>query len=202
MIVTVPEVRDRMSLKDIPEVNAAIKRTIVTSETVIAGILGTTFESGSRTDTFYFHPDYFPAMANQGIVGKLTQGFVKPSSTVVSWADSTRANLLLSPSPMDETEFYFDYERGIGMFNGTHLGRWVSVNYKAGFDEGDDSIPTWLKEAVLAYLPHLLLQPKAGVKGEIAAANTAAKLAYDIAGKILEPHMRSGPFQYSPIIRG
>lgn len=201
-IVTALEVIDKMALKNISEVVASVNRALITAETVISGILDTTFAPEEHTDIYYLHPDYFPINPNQGAALRLSQGFVWNAAPAVAmaWSDRSRIFLASNPSILNPLERVVDYMKGVVYVDEIHMGRWISITYKGGFDDTHPA-PTWLKEAILVYVPHLLLAPTAGNKAEIMAANEAAKLGYSIAAKIIEPHMRTGSFQYSPLIR-
>jgi len=198
LIIDTDAVLQRMALKDITEVRNTIDSTLTAAHAVLQGILNTPFEPTSRVDLFYLNAGMYPASLTGMCCCKLGQAFVWDEEMTII-AATTRANITESSETV--TDFVIDHIRGYILVPEDYLSYWISVTYKAGFDSTHKA-PYWLQEAVLAYMPHMLAQPSSTSVGMVRAANEAAKIDFDIMGKMVEPYLRNRTFTYSPLVIG
>lgn len=197
LIIDTDAVIQRMSLQDQAEVRNAVDSMLNAAHALLQGILHTTFEPATRTDTFFIQWDRYPTMAEGLFCCRLTQAFVETISSITCSAES-RKGLDSDPTTIDPADYMLDPVRGFVMIDSTYLGYWIRINYTAGFSSTNKA-PTWLQEAVLAYLPHMLSQPSGALDSAMMnAANEAQKMAFNITGKIVEPYLRNRAFQYMP----
>jgi hypothetical protein len=198
LIIDTDAVIARMSLQDIAEVRAAIDSTLNAAHVVLQGMLHTTFEPNTRTDTFFLHPELYPTPVDGLLCCKLSQGFVQADTPlVINFNAESRKALVTAPEAMPAEDYILDAMRGYVMVDVAYTGYWVNIAYKAGFDSTHKA-PIWLQEAVLAYLPHLLSHPEGSLDtAAMTAATEAQKMAWNITGKIVEPYVRNRAFQFN-----
>jgi hypothetical protein len=198
MIIDTSAVIERMALQDIAEVRASVDSVLNAAHVVLQGMLHTTFEPATRTDLFYLQEGLFPRQMDGLLKLRLTQAFVQSDAALtVTMSRESRALLETEPEVVPSTDYFLDALRGHLMIDVTYLAAWVKVTYTAGFD-ATHKAPSWLQEAVLAYLPHMMVQPAGSQDAALMnAATEAQKMAWNITGKIVEPYVRNRPFTYA-----
>jgi hypothetical protein len=198
LIIDTDAVITRMALQDIAEVRASVDSVLNAAHVVLQGMLHTVFEPTSRTDLFYTQEGLFPKPMDGLLKLRLTQAFVHANVPLVVTKNTiSRALLQTEPEVVSADDYFVDTTRGIVHLDVAHLGAWLNVGYTAGFD-ATHKAPIWLQEAVLSYLPHLMVQPSGAQDSAVMnAANEAQKMAWHVTAKIVEPYLRNQPFSYA-----
>ena len=199
-IIDADRVIERMALQNISEVVTAVEAALNTAHAVLQGMLHTVFEptATARSDTFYLDANRYPGTADNLSCCKLAQAFVWASDVSITSNVESRKALNSSPSTVEAENYLLDPLRGYVFIENDYLGSWVKITYKAGFDATHKS-PDWLQEAVLAYLPHLLVQPSGAMDtAAMTAATEAEKMAWNVTAKIIEPFLRNRAMQFTP----
>lgn len=216
LIISVEDVRGRLSLPNIPEINDAIERALTACYVFFNAVLGTTFEpQAGLVDTFYLDPDRNVAQPNRMFRLRLKQAFLKPSSAVLVYAGS-RGELATAPVALPSMDYKLDEDKGLLYIDavddcasfdsavlafsaGDYRRKYVQVTYTAGFDSTDLVTgvlpPQWLKEAMLAWLPSALLTKSDDVQKQLTTAVEIRKLA----AAMVEPFKRESALAYHPI---
>jgi hypothetical protein len=198
LIIDTDAVITRMALQDIAEVRASVDSVLTAAHAVLQGMMHTAFEPATLTDLFFLKSDYFPRLGDGLTRLRLTQAFVHADYPLVVTRGATRALLTSEPETVDAADYLLDPLRGVVAIDEYNLGYWVKVVYKAGFDTTHKA-PIWLQEAVLAYLPHMMVQPSGAMDSALMnAATEAQKMAWNVTAKMVEPHLRNTPFTFAP----
>lgn len=192
-IVSVEDVKTRMGLPDnLLEADDAIESALISAEEYISGIMDSALQySTGRVDTFLIVKGNFPVIPGGMFRLRLRQAFVESGSEVIT-VGSSPSEL----SALDSTAYRIDLERGIVMIDASYVGQYIEVTYNAGYQEGT-TIPDWLREATLAYIPGVLNTM------QITNRDDEYKATLDeskkLASGILDIHMRGAAFHYRPV---
>lgn len=196
VIVSTDDLRQRMGLQDISEINDALDSALTAAHTVFQGLLETQFEPRQGLqDVFHLDRDAFPVVKNSLFRLRLKQAFVKVGSVSVKVSnnkfDFTQGETLSSGS-----DFAIDFTKGVVYVSEEFAGKFAQVTYDAGFD-ATNKAPFWLVEAVMAYVPNVLNSQQ--TTNRSSEAEPAAKENAKIAIPMVEPYMRGKALQLKPI---
>jgi len=158
LVVDADTVRERMSLQDLEDINTAIESGLLAAHLFFAPILGTPFEPvTATTDVFFLDSNLFTTLPNKMFRLRLKQAFVHAGSVSVKFAGLRVGALSAGAEAMPSADFYIDVEKGLVFIDANSYDqKFVVVTYSAGFD-ATHKAPEWLKQAVLAYMPSILL---------------------------------------------
>lgn len=192
-LCTVEDVTQRFSL---PTGNTDLEETITSSFSAVAEYLqehlSTPLDKADNTID-YFHIDakkWCDSPPGKMVRLFLNRAFVKaipaPVIKVSTSYDIVKAGIESEVVP--EADYHIDRERGIVYLKDSYHDYYGAVTYSSGFEEeGDESIPNWLKEAAISYVPVVLDQNSTNRTPQEAAL---AKSAGAHASTVMQPHLR------------
>lgn len=197
-IITADDVRTRMTLPDLDEINETIDSAMTAAQVYIQSILETQFDPSDRVEVFRLDSANI-APQNSFFRLRLSQAFVDVDSVSVLYGDSVSTMLDVLDLSADSK---LDAEKGVLHIADIYDGRYLQVTYSAGFGSAYKA-PDYLKEAMLTYVSEVL----GGAHGASPETNTSSKADAVKAGKsegfgvprMLEPYMRGRAFQIRPI---
>src|SRR4051812_31324350 len=109
LIVDADDVRTRMSLSDLPEINEAISSGLTAAHVAFASVLGTTFEEKlNQTDIFYLNPDLHAVQPNNQFRLRLKRAFVDPTSISIHYATTRLGALDSQAALVPATDYVLD----------------------------------------------------------------------------------------------
>lgn len=204
-LITTEEVFDAMGQnpdlmeESIPAVQGAILRAMIKLE----GVLKTPLSRETREDTF-FVSGVDGAPLNRRYTLRLTNGFIRKDTPIsVSICDEVGGSYL----PV--TNSVVQHERGTILIpHGSSddiLGKYLKVTYSTGFS-GPDEIPQEIRQALLCYVPLLLLSSSASVAEPkqqaviVAKATSADSIGGDMVAKYNRPVANSLKPIYSELV--
>lgn len=192
-IVSVEDVKTRMGLPDhLLEADDAIESALISAEEYISGVLDTSLQYATGlSDVFFTTKDNFPASPGAMFRLRLRQALVESGSVVVQ-----AGTVLGDTATVDPSKYRVDLERGIVMLSTEYVAYYVEVTYNAGYQE-NATIPPWLREATLAYIPGVLNAMQITNRDDEYKATLAE--AKKLASGILDTHMRGTAFHYRPV---
>lgn len=199
MVIDSDVVIKRFALKDIEEVHDAVESALTAAHAVLQGLMHTVFEKHERTDIFFLERNRFPEQP-MGFACRLSQGFIW-DSVVVRGSDQGRKALAASSKLIATEDVTIEPLKGVVYVDQSYADNWVKATYTAGFDT-DHKAPDWLREAVLAFIPHLLGEASGGGSdaATMNAVTAAAKMDYTVAAKIVEPYLRNSSLHFLPLV--
>lgn len=213
LIVSIEDVRERMSLPNVPEINDAIERGLNACHVAFAAVLGSAFEAtASLVDIFYLNEDLHALRPNNLFRLRLRQAFVKPGSVSLIYAD-TRKGLTDSPTAFPVADYQLDLNKGLVFIDDvssintlttawqsdSYRNKYVQVTYTAGFKTAalDTGVlpPDWLVEAVKAWMPSVLFNKADDIAKQMQVALEVRRQALIM----IEPYKRETAFNFHPI---
>lgn len=213
LIVDADEVRERMSLADLPEIIEAIDRGLTAAHVAFAGALGSTFEEIVDTsEVFFLDSSLHPLHPNNQLRLRLKKAFVKPGSVAIRYGLTRGVAMDVAQSTViPSTDFIVDTDKGLVYIDdieqrdgasfsalaGTNYNdKYVVVTYTAGFGATSGvNPPEWLREAVLAWMPGALLTKSDDYDKQKKMADNIREQAV----LMVEPYKRESAFNYMPI---
>lgn len=157
-LATVEDVLARMNLTNTVSVQNAgsIASALEAATPVLESLLRTPLASTTRIDYY----DYAVGRLDtaQPTFLWLTQRYLEGSPTVYVSPDGTPlGSSFTGLEPLSPLDYILDKAKGtLWLLNALNPGRSaVAVKYSAGFEEGSQDIPAWLREAAIAAAIHL-----------------------------------------------
>lgn len=204
LIIDTPAVRERMSLQDLDDINNAIDSGLNAAHAYFEGVLNTQFSPiTNQTDVFFVNSNLVPAVGGMYKLG--CKRMFLSGTPVVKWA-TTRKQLLdgVSAEVVPAEDYTIDMQKGLLYIeageasdrltqrdNG-YADVYVSITYNAGFDTSN-AAPDWLKEAVLAYMPSVLISEDE--KNKLESLVSVRRMAAEMTS----PYQRNSGFIISPV---
>ena len=189
LIVGVEAVRERMSLQNLDEINSIISSGLTSAQVFFESILGSPFSVvTSQTDVFLIDPTMFSAYGGVFRL-RLKRMFILPGSITVYYANTMQGALLAEAQVVPATDYVVDYERGIIYLN-------ESYGFSAGFGV-DNPAPEWLVEAVLTYMPAVVIN-QAGSNSDQKQAITSLDIK-KMAASMVDGKNRINYPQFRPV---
>lgn len=186
-LITLDEVKERMGLNpgNVAQ-DEALYSGMRAAHLRVEAEMETVFAEASYTDQFYLDPSYNGVVPNKMFRLKLRNGFLRSTPDVsVGSAWNTDVGDL---EALDSTLFKTDLQRGIVQVPESYQKQYVTISYGAGFDAGE-SVPEWLKEALLGYIP--LLLNFSSLSNNNAEAETTTQLNVQHVMSVLAPYRRN-----------
>lgn len=156
-LITVEQVRARLSLPDDEGINAVISSAIGAALPKLRAVLDTAFDAGESTDLFFINPNVY-APQNSLYTLRLRNGLIKTDSVLFASADSLEelqsAALVLAPTVIL-------YDKGFVKVSSAHECKFVKVYYEHGLAEHEET-PDWLVEGMLAYVAQVMASTQVG----------------------------------------
>lgn len=192
-IVTVEQVKTRMGLPEsLLEADDAIESAIAAAQNFVFGLYESQLDySASLIDLFMLKEEYFPVVQDRMFRMRLRRAFVEDGSVLISTGPS-----LSDFSALPAGEEYINLDKGIVYLPESYVNQYVKVSYAAGFSDPAD-VPSWIKEAVLAYVPGVLNTMQ--ITNREDEYTVTREQAEEIASGILAPYMRGRAFMYRPM---
>lgn len=185
-IITVKDVRSRLSLPDDEGVNNSIKSCLNAALVRVSAMLRTGLNKVSLVNVFYVDGGIEVSKAGMFTL-KLTRGFVQAAHEMNVAVGSTVEDVMVVGG--ESITGYFDIERGWVLVNvGQVLGKYVRVTCTCGFGDSDEP-PDWLKEVVLALTIKMLTSQQIS-DGKAELSNAVPVLDQHILS-ILDAHKQS-----------
>lgn len=194
-VVDSKSVMTRMGLQDYDGVAETIASAIKTAEARFQGILDTAFDEVTQTDIFFIEEGKFPVVQDGLYRLRLKRGFIHPSGVtpMVMFSSEIGGDL----TELQQPEYIINREKGIVYVKEKYGGLYVTVTYLAGFSDTNPP-PSWLKEAMLAYMPYVLNNQQSTNRSD--EQGTVMKKVADLSGMMLAPYLRGTAWHYRPIV--
>jgi hypothetical protein len=196
-------VKERLSLSSDEEVVNAIESAINATAVFFESYLSTPFKKSTYKDYFQVNKTYFwLETVNNRIRLRLHAAFLLATPAPVLKCADSLVDITTDTGVEDipAKDYSLDLGRGVVYLEESYDKKYVSVAYTAGFTgSGDSSIPEWLKEACVAFLPSILAQ-QPNVSQKIESLNLA-KVSQQMAIMIVGDHSRlSVPFTLNRLL--
>lgn len=188
LIVTVAEVKARMSVPSgLAGADPTITSAITAAQHQIEAAYDTSIPKQALTAVFFIDGDAFSGIAPDGIHRLyLPNGFIR-KDTVPVVTSGSKWNSCEDVVPV--TDYVFDYARGIIKIDEKYREKYIKFVGETGFNAADETAPSWLKEAILGYVPRVF---DWGIKTDSDADSTEAyKASADHGLAVLSPHARN-----------
>jgi hypothetical protein len=204
LLASVTAIRDQLGFDDMSNITDAITGALHTAEALLSARLGTPFDAGAFSDTFYVDEPGFIQGDMYKTEFKLTRGFVQ-DVTEVSLTTPTSMYFIVRDQPSLITSLATNKEKGLCLDVATFYRRsWVKISYTAGFtvDDTDPAsydltkVPSWLQQ--LASLRAMLLLNGTGPLENAGIKLDAKTLGSEIEA-IIQQHMRYFPTALLPV---
>lgn len=197
-IVDVATVRERMALQNLAEVNTLISSGLTAAQAFFEAILGSQFDEVVDQNNVFFLDSNLHYPYAEMFKMRLKRMFLVSASVVV-YAGATRKIVLESDAEVVETEDYdVDYEKGIVSIVEGYADTFIRIKFSSGFDASANPAPEWMKEAILAYMPSVVIN-----QNPSNVAPNAEKLTLEIkkmAAGLVDGHLRPlFPPQFNPL---
>jgi hypothetical protein len=158
LLASVADIRESLGFDDMDDINAAITAALHAAEPVLSSWLGTPFDAGTFTDTFYVFVPPYTIGDHAETSFRLSRGFVSDITSVAM--ASGVSDFAVSGGFIDQASFMqANLEKGVVVDYQTIYDRaYVRFVYTAGFDaDGSDAtsydlsqVPAWLVQAATA----------------------------------------------------
>lgn len=193
LLVTVDDVKTRMALPDIVDVDDFVNSGLTASQLHIAAVLDTDLQKqDGLLDRFFLDVNANMGVQRQGMFRcRLSQGFVRSDVAPTFMVQSSWNNSDAGAVAADASLILFDdkgKESGIVQIDKSLAGKWIAITYSAGF-VADDDIPEWLHESILSYAP--IVFNWSATSNRDASAEQGYKTAGDHALAVASKHTRS-----------
>lgn len=219
LIITPDDVRQRMQLPALDDIDNVLNTAIPAAQLRTEGFLDSRFQPASYSDLFYLDKD-FNSSVRPGKMFRLylKTGMVDTTQAVtVTYADYWNGTFVTMPN----TDYKLDpvkgilyvSERGLGAFvtppdqqtnymSGYPLGdpyfdKYVMVTYNAGFTPTNPA-PDWVKECVMAYVPVVLNSSESTNRSN--EAKDVYGLGINHALEVSGPYRRNRGFCLMPMV--
>ena len=213
LVVTQAQVRDRYSLQNRTDINAAIDSALISAHHFFQGVLGTVWENATGLkDIFYLNDDLHPYHPNNQYRLRLKRAFLHTQVVPTIKVASSRKYLLdgVTATTVPTTDYFVDYDKGLIFLDRgvdesdevvidstDYRNQWVSVTYDAGFDGATWVAPQWLQEAVLSWMASVMLT-SAHTETPDKVIRTAQEIQNQAADMISQ-YKRETSFQFTPV---
>lgn len=184
-MLDIAAVRDRLTLQNKAEINAALTSALAGALPRLEAILQTHFTAGTSTDYFYVGPHCIKSDGMYQL--RLRNGFIRPTPAPVLSKSLTMSSFeaVLNATTLLDTDL------GIFTVPGDLEGSYVSVAYSYGFS-GPTEVPAWLQEVMLSYTIKVLSMGTVNdKKDELSPIFEFIDLH---SADILNSHLRTGSF--------
>lgn len=151
-LISIKQVRDRLTLADDEGINAAIKSAIEGATIMLGTTLSTDLDSGSADELFFIDSVIEDSQGGFYILC-LGNGFVKSNPSVAVYAGVTLDDAMASSAVITPTRI--DYEKGFIMVPDTLADQYIRVVYTYGFLDTEKG-PKWLQECMVCYTAKVL----------------------------------------------
>lgn len=192
MIVTASEVRQRLFLQDLAEIDANLEPVIVGAQAQIEALWGSKFAKGTSTDTY--------SVTNLSYGGnirlRLRYGLVRSTPVPTVKLTASRGLPLSDLTDMDTSEYVILYELGHVIIPEVYEDYTVVVGYDYGMEDGEEA-PAWLKEAVT--LQSMIGVMTQNLKPEAPNFRDAIRPLQAQLGQLLDTNVRRTPLAQAPL---
>jgi hypothetical protein len=197
LFLTPAIVKSRMAISsEILGIDTVINSAIRASQLRIAAELDSCLELTEFTDIFYLDSNHMAGLSPGGLSRmQLRSGLVRADSpapvvtTGPTWSYCTAV--------VSADQLLLDLVKGtVAVDAETFEGQYVKVTYTVGYND-TDTLPSWLSEAILAYVPSIATFGSPTV--ESGDAGPTAKLGAAHALAVISPYCRQGGLFFRPI---
>lgn len=148
LIIATSDVRNRMGLIEDDGVEKSILSALDAAVVYVEARIKTSLRASAAavSEVFFLNPD--TCVARDGLYTLILQNGFVHSGTVITASESLADALSSSSQPVGTS--IVNMEQGRVRIPEDYSGQYVTVSYSYGFEEDDESAPSWLKECILS----------------------------------------------------
>lgn len=152
-LVSVQDVKTRMGISDsMLGVDATITSCILSAQLRIESELDSKFDKQDKKNLFYLDQTYHNGIIHGGMFRLYLQSGLVVGESVKVYTVSGPTTSSTGGTLLGAEDFWVDAQKGIVYVHEKYASNYILVEYTSGYEAGA-TIPDWLKEAILSYVP-------------------------------------------------